>query len=131
KVPARPAPMMVMERGSDGVMSLVIGSRGAGVRLARLAGSGAVPLGPARHRACKAQDVRVGVVERGGRDADDVGFAPVADDALAYEVLEQGATAVAAADDAQRKLAATLGRVARGDHLQGVAQARVDQGFEV
>src|SRR5690606_35419198 len=88
RVPARPAPMMVMERGSDGVMSLIIGSRGAGVPPARLAGSGTVPLCPARHRASKAQDISVSVVQRGGRDADDVGFAPVADDTLAYEVFE-------------------------------------------
>ena len=63
------------------------------------------------------------VVERRRRDADDVGFAPVAEDAGVGKVLEQRAAAGATAGHAQRQLAPRRCGFARGDDLQRVAPA--------
>ena len=74
--------------------------------------------------------VQVAVVERGGRDADDVRFAPVAEHADATQVLEQGTAALTTADHAQRQLATTALRIGRSDDVQHAGQARAYQRFK-
>ena len=73
----------------------------------------------------------MGVVQRHRRDADHVGFAQVAQHPARGKEVEQAASALATADDADRQLATALRGVARGDHLQHVAQVGIDQLFEV
>ena len=70
----------------------------------------------------EAQDVGARVVERGGGDADDVGFAPVAQHAARGEELEEVAARVA---DIARSgdLVITLGAGSIG----GLANALVDE----
>ena len=62
------------------------------------------------------------VVQRRRRGADDVRFAPVADDAGATEILEGIATGFTAGAHPQRQLAAALFGIARGEQFQVFAQ---------
>ena len=88
-------------------------------------------MGPVLHGLREPQHVVVGVVERGRRDADHVGLAPVAEHAVRRKVFEQCAATLTSTGDPYRKLATTLLRVRRRDDLQRAGQACVDQLFQV
>ena len=76
------------------------------------------------------QAVEIAVVQRCRRDADRVGFAPVADNAMRAEVIEQGATRDASVHDAQRELAAAATRIARGGDVDDAGEMLANQRIE-